>query len=156
MHDGILQPRRLPVLAAPLAALLLMSCGVSHKPKTSTSTTPTTTTVTSTETSVVVSGSLDGVTASMHPSSHHPEVEVPWPIAFTVTRRGQPAHASVSYEYLFAGQVVARRSHYIFTGRFSDVFKWPAAAVGYQLTFRAVIVCEGLTINLDYPIQVVE
>jgi hypothetical protein len=60
----------------------------------------------------------------------------------------------VSYEYLFGGQVVAHRSHYTFTGHFSDIFQWPSSAVGYPLTFRAVIVSEGVTIDLDYPVQV--
>ena len=39
-------------------------------------------------------------------------------------------------------------------GRFSDVFKWPASAVGYPLTFRAVIASDGASIDLDYPVQV--
>jgi hypothetical protein len=158
-----------PIALTLLIALLLPSgCGSSTRHKTSPtrsgtttqSTTPpsasrTSTTVTSGSTSVTVSGSLGGVTASMHPANHHPKVKAPWPISFTVTRDGRPAHASVSYEYLFAGQVVARRSHYTFTGRFSDVFHWPASAVGYPLTFRAVIVSGKVTINLDYPVQVV-
>lgn len=62
--------------------------------------------------------------------------------------------ASVSYEYMFGGAIVAHRSHYTFTGHFSDVFLWPAQAVGYPLTFRAVIVSEGATIDLDYPVRV--
>jgi hypothetical protein len=103
----------------------------------------------------VVEGSSGTVAATLHADTHHPKVGRPWPIYFTVTRAGHPARASVSYEYLFGGQVVARRSHYNFTGRFSDIFKWPASAVGYPLTFRAVIVSEGATINLDYPVQVV-
>jgi hypothetical protein len=159
--------------------LLICGCGSSSKSRTAartksapvmssqpaTSSAPTSTTATSgTATSTtstamsgagVVSGSLGGVTASMRPASHHPKVNVPWPISFTVTREGKAAKASVSYQYLFAGQVVARRSHYTFTGRFSDVFHWPASAVGYPLTFRAVIVSGGVTINLDYPVQVI-
>lgn len=102
----------------------------------------------------VVRGSASGVTATLHAGTHAPRVGEPWPIHFTVTARGAPAHASVSYEYLYAGAVVARRSHYVFVGRFSDVFKWPATAVGYPLTFRAVVVSGGVTIDLDYPIQV--
>ncbi len=90
----------------------------------------------------------------MHAGTHQPRVERPWPIHFTVIRGGQAGKASVSYEYLFGGQVVAHRSHYTFTGHFSDVFKWPATAVGYPLTFRAVIVSNGTTIDLDYPVQV--
>jgi hypothetical protein len=95
------------------------------------------------------------VRASMRPASHSPKVQRAWPISFTATRASRAARASVSYEYLFGGQVVARRSHYTFTGHFSDVFKWPASAVGYPLTFRAVIRCAGVTLNLDYPVRVV-
>jgi hypothetical protein len=62
--------------------------------------------------------------------------------------------ATVSYEYLLAQQVVARRSHYRFFGHFSDTSMWPAASVGYPLTFRAVVRADGASINLDYPVQV--
>jgi hypothetical protein len=106
-------------------------------------------------TSGTVTSSAGGVTATMRAGTHQPMVERPWPIRFTVTRAGQAAKASVSYEYLFGGQVVAHRSHYTFTGHFSDVFKWPSTAVGYPLTFRAVIVSNGATIDLDYPVQVI-
>ncbi len=101
-----------------------------------------------------VTASSQGVTATLHAASHHPKVGRPWPIRFTVTRAGAAARASVSYEYLYGGQVVARRSHYTFTGHFSDNFEWPASAVGYPLTLRAVIVSNGVTINLDFPVQV--
>lgn len=102
-----------------------------------------------------VSASSRGVTATLRADTHSPRVNVHWPIHFTVTRAGRPARASVSYEYLLGSQVVAHRSHYTFTGRFSDVFTWPPAAVGYPLTFRAVIVSGGVTLDLDYPVQVV-
>jgi hypothetical protein len=94
------------------------------------------------------------VTATLHAGTHHPKVGRGWPLRFTVTRAGHAARASLSYEYLFNGQVVAHRSHYTFNGRFSDVFRWPSSAVGYPLTFRAVIVSGGATIDLDYPVQV--
>lgn len=102
----------------------------------------------------IVVGSSGGVKATLHAGTHHPKVGAPWPIRFTVSSGGRPAPASVSYEYLFGGQVVAHRSHYTFTGHFSDVFKWPSSAVGFPLTFRAVIGSEGKTIDLDYPVQV--
>jgi hypothetical protein len=102
----------------------------------------------------VVRASSGAVTATMHAGTHHPKVNAPWPIRFSVTQAGAPVAASVSYEYLFAGQVVARRSHYVFKGRFSDVFMWPSSAVGYPLTFRAVIARGAVTINLDYAVQV--
>ncbi len=101
-----------------------------------------------------VSASSGGVTASMHGGTHQPKVEAPWPISFKVTRAGAPAAAAVTYEYMFGGQVVARRSHYTFKGHFADIFKWPSSAVGYPLTFRAVITSGGVTIDLDYPVQV--
>jgi hypothetical protein len=91
----------------------------------------------------------------MRVGTHNPRVNRAWPLSFSVSRGTQPARASVSYEYLFAGQVVARRSHYTFTGHFADVFMWPAQAVGYPLTFRAVIASGTSTINLDYPVQVI-
>jgi len=90
----------------------------------------------------------------MHAGSHHPRANVSWPVRFSVTRGGAPVPASVSYEYLFGGQVVAHRSHYDFSGRFSDVFVWPSAAVGYPLTFRAVVVSGRMTFDLDYKVQV--
>lgn len=101
-----------------------------------------------------MTGSVGSVTATLHAGTHHPKVGQAWPIRFTASSAGHPAKATVSYEYLFGGQVVAHRSHYTFTGRFSDVFRWPSSAVGYPLTFRAVIVSAGKTINLDYPVQV--
>jgi hypothetical protein len=163
-------------LAAGLAAgaLLLAACGGSSKSSTTTSTTATTNTNTSTTAPATptttqtpqpavatavgnaheVSASSGGVSASLRGGTHKPKVQAPWPIHFTVTRGGQPAAASVSYEYLFGGQVVAHRSHYTFKGHFSDVFRFPSAAVGYPLTFRAVITSGATTIDLDYPVQV--
>jgi hypothetical protein len=103
----------------------------------------------------VVTGSSGSVAATMHAAGHHPRVGKPWPISFAATDAGKPAHAEVSYEYLFAGQVVAHRSHYKFTDSFHDTFKWPSSAVGFPLTFRAVITSGGVTLNLDYAVQVV-
>jgi hypothetical protein len=102
-----------------------------------------------------VSAASGALTATLRAAGHHPRANTHWPISFTVDLAGRPARASVSYEYLLGTAVVAHRSHYTFTGRFSDVFTWPPAAVGYPLTFRAVIVSEGVTVDLDYPVQVV-
>ena len=158
-----------PAVAGVVCVLALAACGSSSSkstptttgtaapaaPKTrSTQTAPAGTT--SEANTVVVTVTKQGITASMHPHSHHPVAEHPWPISFTVTRAGKPLQASVSYEYLFGGQVVAHRSHYTFHGHFADTFLWPNEAVGYPLTFRAVIVASGVTIDLDYPVQVVK
>ncbi len=160
-----------------LAALMLAACGSSSKGTDSAATATTPSTPGSTASTApstraggavtatagssaltapnVVTGSAGGVTATMHVAGHHPHVNQSWPLSFIVTAAGTPARASVSYEYLFGGQVVARRSHYTFTGHLSDTFLWPAAAVGYPLTFRAVLASGKATINLDYAVQVV-
>jgi len=101
-----------------------------------------------------VTASAGGVTASLVTGTHTPKANTTWPLRFTVRRGGRPAQASVSYEYLFSGQVVARRSHYTFRGSFHDTFVWPMSAIGYPLTFRAVVVAGSTTIDLDYPVQV--
>jgi hypothetical protein len=102
----------------------------------------------------VVSANAGAVRATLHAAGHHPRVGRRWPVAFLVSSNGTPARAEVEYEYLFGGAVVAHRSHYRFTGSFHDTFQWPASAVGYPLTFRAVIRSAGATLNLDYPVQV--
>jgi hypothetical protein len=94
------------------------------------------------------------VQASMHATTHAPRANRPWPLRFLVTDAGAPAHASVRYEFLLGEQVVARRSHYHFTGRFADIVLWPPSAIGYPLTFRAIVDAAGRTLNLDYPVQV--
>ncbi len=159
---------RLPWTLGGLTAVLLLagcggqsSSGPTHSAA-SVSTRPATTSastiqpaVSSSAGATTVTGSSGGVTATLRAGTHHPRVQRPWPIHFTVSSGGRPARATVSYEYLLGSQVVAHRSHYTFTGRFADVFRWPAAAVGYLLTFRAVIVADGATLDLDYPVQVV-
>lgn len=156
--------RRGAALAASLVIVSwLVACGGSKGTTTATrsSSTATTTTVTGEAaqshavSESVVTASSGAVTASMNAAGHRPRVNAPWPIRFTVANRGRPASAEVRYEYLFGGQVVAHRSHYRFTGTFHDIFRWPASAVGYPLTFRAVIGSAGTTLNLDYPVQVV-
>lgn len=103
----------------------------------------------------VVRASAQGVDVTMRASGHHPHVNRPWPVSFTVIRAGRPARARVRYEYLFAGQVVAHRSNYGFTGSFRDVFVWPPSALGYPLTFRAVVTAGKATLSLDYAVQVI-
>jgi hypothetical protein len=95
-----------------------------------------------------------GVCATMHGSSHAPVVGPLWPDSFTVTSGGHAAPASLEYEFLLAGQVVARRSHYTFRGTFHDTIEWPAPAVGYPLTLRAVVRSGPETLDIDYPVKV--
>jgi hypothetical protein len=171
--------RGLVVVAVLLTGTLPAACGGSSKPSTgsgdasstsssassSTSAGSSTSTTTSTSTSGAVTGSetapgvvratSGGVTATMHAGSHSPHVNVPWPVSFVVADGGAPTQAKVVYEYMFGGSVVAKRSNYTFTGHFDDHFIWPGSAVGYPLTFRAVITAGGQTLFLDYPVKVV-
>lgn len=101
-----------------------------------------------------VSATLAGVRATMTAGTHSPRVNVPWPILITLRSGNRPVRGSGSYEFLFGVAVVAHRSHYTLLGRFTDTILWPASAVGYPLTFRAAIVSEGHTFNLDFPVQV--
>jgi hypothetical protein len=165
-----MRPSRLicAALTALLAAALLSACGGSSKSSTTGSTSTTTsssssiTASTSTSTGVtgttiapgVVSATAGGVSATLHATTHSPKVNVAWPISFTVAKAGAPVQAKVVYEYMFGGAVVAKRSNYTFDGHFHDNFMWPASAVGYPLTFRAVITAGGQTLLLDYPVQV--
>ncbi len=160
--------RLLALCGGSVAVLLLMTgCGSSSKGKSTQASTATASQQTTAPASTsqpstpatpaaagLVTGTSGAVTATLHAGTHHPKVNQAWPIRFTVTSGGHPAKASVSYEYLLGGQVVAHRSHYTFTGHFSDIFRWPSSAVGYPLTFRAVIVSKGAKIDLDYPVQV--
>jgi len=102
----------------------------------------------------IVRATSDTLVATMHAGTHTPTVGRAWPVSFSVQRAGRPAPAAVSYQYLLASQVVARRSHYRFRGHFSDVFHWPSSAVGYALTFRAVVESGVTTLYLDYPVRV--
>src|SRR5512143_2816107 len=77
-------------------------------------------------------------TVTLAAPGHRPAAGAPWPI--TIRARGphsEPLRAEVRYQYLFAGAVVAHRSHYRFKGVFHDVIRWPARSIGIPLTFRA-------------------
>lgn len=147
---------------AAAVALALAGCGGSSGTKqTSTATTHAVTTPAAAVTASAgsansVTATAGAVTATMRAQTHRPKAGSHWVVSFTVMRAGSPARASVEYEYLFGGQVVAHRSHYVFVGHFTDVWTWPASATGYPLTVRAVIVSGTSTINLDYDVQVLK
>ncbi|HEX8752508.1 MAG TPA: hypothetical protein VF731_03750 [Solirubrobacterales bacterium] len=88
-------------------------------------------------------------------ATHRPRAGAPWPIVIRAFGPdGRPLSAEVRYQYLFAGQVVAHRSHYRFRGVFHDTFRWPARSLGIPLTFRAVVTTPLGTTNLDYAVRV--
>ncbi len=94
-------------------------------------------------------------TVTLTAPNHRPVAGAPWPIVIRVRGpHGEPLRAEVRYQYLFAGAVVARRSHYRFRGTFRDTIRWPARALGIPLTFRAVVTTPLGTRRLDYPVVV--
>ncbi len=85
-------------------------------------------------------GAAAGFRATLRAPGHYPKAGRAWPIVVTATYRGRGVRASVRYEFLYGGRVVARRSFYRFTGRFRDGgFVWPRRAAGIRLTLRAVV-----------------
>ena len=93
--------------------------------------------------------------ATLDAPTHQPVANAAWPITITArTPGGRPLRATVTYDYLFAGRVVARRSRYRFTGTFHDVIRWPPRSLSFPLTFRAVVTTRLGTRNLDYQVQV--
>lgn len=93
--------------------------------------------------------------ATLSVPGHHPKVGRIWPVVVTATYEGKGVRASLRYEFLFGGTVVSRQSHFRFKGRFrDDTFKWPASAVGFRLTLRAVVSSRYGTRKLDYWVEV--
>ena len=92
-----------------------------------------------------------GPVVHLYAPNHHPRVGHPWRIRITATTTaGRPLRAEVRYQFLYGGQVVARRSHYRFRGTFRDNIEWTAPSVGLRLTFRAVVKTPLGTRNLDW------
>jgi len=98
--------------------------------------------------------------ARLFGSGHHPRAGHRWRIRITArTTAGHSLSASIFYQFLFGGQIVACRSvtspgkpH--FRGTFRDVIKWPKRSVGVPLTLRAVVRTRKGVRNLDYSIKV--
>jgi hypothetical protein len=94
-------------------------------------------------------------TITLSAQTHRPVAGAAWPIVIRAhDAAGRPLQAEVRYQYLFAGVVVARRSHYRFRGTFHDTFRWPARSLGVPLTFRAVVTTPLGTRRLDYDVRV--
>ena len=90
------------------------------------------------------------------PGGHHPKANRSWPIVVTArswSRR--PLSGRISYEFVYGGAVVARRSNYAFhNGRFRDTIVWPARSAGMRLTFQVVVKTSIGTVRLPYPVVV--
>jgi hypothetical protein len=140
----------LRIAIALACGLLLAACGSSShrspkaKPRTPTRASATTPTS---------SGSLIlGLT-----TSHSiPKVNANWPITVTAhTRIGRPVSGTVSYAFLFGGNVVATRpGGKLRSGRFHDELQFPAQAVGLPLTLRVIVKSGSRRASIDHQVTV--
>jgi hypothetical protein len=103
--------------------------------------------------------STGGIHAVLRAENHSPHVNRPWPYSLRVTdAAGQPLSGKVDIEFVFAGTVVGRDTpptHPVRQGRWHDNLRFPAAAVGHPLTFRAVVHTAHGSATLDWPVTVV-
>jgi hypothetical protein len=109
------------------------------------------------------------LTATFTAGTHHPNCKQKWPITVTASLNGKPAHASAFYQFMYGGQVVARRYPFAatprnrqnriwhFFRRFTDNTFGPfgALAVGQHLTIRAVVQAGRYTAYPSYWVTVV-
>lgn len=152
--------------AVVLIALTLPACGGSSKPTTTksqiTTATPTpsapqTTTASSAGggSSVVTSG---GIHATLSAANHSPIANRAWPYAVTVMdASARPLSGTATIQFVFAGQVVGRDTpptHPLRHGRWHDVLKFPARAVGIPLDFEVVVSTPAGKLTLHWPVRV--
>jgi hypothetical protein len=109
------------------------------------------------------------LTATFTAGTHRPNCKQKWPVTVTASLRGKPAHATAFYQFMFNGQVVAKRYPYAatprnphnriwhFFGHFTDNTFGPfgALSVGQHLTVRAVVQAGRYTAYPSYSVTVV-
>jgi hypothetical protein len=70
---------------------------------------------------------------------------------------GQPLSGTVGIQFSFGGAVVGHDTppvHPLRNGHWSDNLQFPATAVGYPLTFQAVVHTTAGSITLNWPVSV--
>jgi hypothetical protein len=94
----------------------------------------------------------------LHGANHAPKAGKPWPYSVTVTdAAGHPLSGTVEIEFTFGGQVVGTDTpptHPLTHGRWHDNLMFPARALGFPLTFQAVVHTGRGSITLDWPVTV--
>lgn len=79
-----------------------------------------------------------------------------WPITVTASSTSEaPVNATVSYQFLFGGAVVAsRRGGHMHDGVFHDRLLFPARASGIPLTLRVNVTGAGQTGSVERAVTV--
>jgi hypothetical protein len=150
--------------AATVVSVLVLASGVpacgGGKSKSTTSRTATSTSTTTSPTpgggtSSVSTGPIHGTLTGQ---GHAPKANYPWRYTVKVTdAAGHPLSGTVDIEFVFAGQVVGHDTpptHPVTGGRWHDTIEFPARALGFALTFRAVVHTHAGSIILDWPVTV--
>ena len=160
--------RRAAVLALTACATTLAACGGSGKspgnaaPATTRTASLGTVTMTvgATRTTRTAGSSAPGtqrLTVHLSAPQSEPKAGGLWPITVTASAAGGgPVNGVVSYAYLFAGTVVARRpGGRMHDGVFHDRMEFPARAVGYPLTVEVIVHGEaGTRGSVTRPVMV--
>jgi hypothetical protein len=86
--------------------------------------------------------------------THQPRVGR-WSITVTAMRGRQKLSGTVSYQFLYQGQVVSRQpGHGFRRGVYRDTLLWPKRAVGHTITLRIVVRTRYGTDYLNWWIKV--
>jgi hypothetical protein len=154
--------RRTDRLALRCAVLLLClgatACGGSSK--TTTKTNPPTTPGTHTPTITAASSAVttSGIHATLHAPNHAPVVNKPWPYTVIVMdASARPLAGTVTIQFALGSQIVGRDTpptHRLKKGRWHDVLRFPARAVGIPLTFQTVVRTPAGSVTLNWPVKV--
>lgn len=95
--------------------------------------------------------------------THHPKVNVGWPVTITVTNAaGKPVAGTLTMDVLFMGAVVGKIDNgavYHVVGswheRAGNAITWPAASKGEPLTFEVIVKALAQTVRKSWAIDVV-
>jgi hypothetical protein len=150
---------RHPVVLALLLCTALAACGSSSSSSSSSSTASNTAT-TPAQTPTTASSSLTTgpVRGTLHGTGHTPIAGRPWAYSVHVTdASGRPLSGTVAIEFAFNGSVVGHDTpptHPVTNGHWADKLTFPSTAIGYPLSFQAVVRTSAGSITLDWPVQV--
>jgi hypothetical protein len=102
------------------------------------------------------------VRVTLSAPTHHPKVNVPWPLTVTVTdANGGPLAATLTMVVLFGGAEVGKIDNgavYHFVGSWKEKkgneITWPAASRGQPLTLQVIVKARGMTVRKNWSITV--
>ena len=152
-----------PIAGVLAAALVLAGCGGSQKAATATApVTAAASTSTPAATPPPSKAAKARIRVTINSPTHHPRVNVPWPVTITVSDAlGKPIAATLTMRVLFAGQPVGKIDNgavYRFVGTWQERpgngITWPAASRGQPLTFQAVVKAQGVSVRKSWAISV--